>query len=139
MSTIGQYEWPEEAIPTEDINPTYAEWRDSHGKAIGILRSTSAILSLVSSSFLIWMILRSTKRLTTTQHRILLGMSVSDIIFSISMVHFNALAPSELGYIVWNARGSQASCAADGFVYWMGICCKFIKCVMPLDDLIHNP
>lgn len=117
----------EEAIPIDDLEPMYAPWRDGHGKAFGIIKSSSALVSNFSSSLLIWMILRSSKRLSTTQHRILFGISVSDILYSISHAHFNALAPSEVDYLIWNARGNQASCSGIGFVGLVGLCGKRSK------------
>jgi len=47
-------------------------------------------------------------------------MSVGDIIFSLSLAHFNSIAPSDDDYYVWNARGNQATCSAQGFVAYLG-------------------
>ena len=104
----------QEIIPVEALEPMFEQWREGNGKALSIIRATSAVISTISSSLLIWMLARSTKRFTTTQHRILLGMSICDIIFSLSYAHFNALAPSEISYMVWNARGNQTSCVMTG-------------------------
>ena len=83
------------------------EQRDGHIMVKAIIRSSLAIVSMISSSILIWMILRSKARSTCIYHRILLGMSVADIIFSLGSSHFNATAPSDNNYFVWNARVSQ--------------------------------
>ena len=84
------------------------EWsHNDHSKANTIIRSTMAIISLISSSILIWMISHSRTRFSTTQHRILLGMSLVDILYSLSLAHFNVTAPKDNNYFVWNARGNQ--------------------------------
>lgn len=107
-------------IPLDELFATSAEWRDGHGKATAIARSTSAIVSTIASSLLIYIIYRSKAGLTTTYHRILLGMSLSDIVFSCSLISFNAVAPRDVDYMVWNARGNTASCAAFGFMTTVG-------------------
>lgn len=95
----------EDPIPYEQLLKDGAESL-SHKKATAIIQSSLAIVSLISSSVLIWMINRSTSRLSTTYHRLLLGMSVADILYSLSLAHFNTTAPSEMSYKVWNARGN---------------------------------
>ena len=110
-----------EIIPVEALEPMFEQWREGNGKALSIIRATSAVISTISSSLLIWMLARSTKRFTTTQHRILLGMSIFDIIMSLSYAHFNAMAPSEMSYIVWNAHGNEVSCAVVGYFSLIGL------------------
>jgi len=111
----------QEIIPVEALEPMFEQWREGNGKALSIIRATSAVISTISSSLLIWMLARSSKRFTTTQHRILLGMSICDIIFSLSYAHFNAMAPSEISYMVWNARGNQTSCVVNGYFSLVGL------------------
>lgn len=91
-----------------------------HGMANSIIRSALAVVSVISSCTLIWMILRSKQRLSTIFHRILLGMSVADIFFSLGLAHFNFTAPRDDDYMVWNARGNQATCSAQGFISLFG-------------------
>jgi len=103
---------PLEELPNaDDIKEAY-----HHSKAFAITRSTMAIISLISSSFLIWLIAHSKHGLSSTYHRIVLGMSIADIFLSLSLAPFNATAPSDVDYIGWNARGNQASCSAEGFL-----------------------
>lgn len=103
----------EGAISLEEI-------RDIHGKATTIIRSSLAIISLTASCILIRIIQRSNDRFSTTYHRLLLGMSVADILLSIGYAHFNFTAPSDNNYFVWNARGNQMTCSAQGFVFLLG-------------------
>ncbi len=108
-------------IPMEDLIVWGAEWKEGHIKNFSILRSVSGITSTISSSALIWMITRSHKGLSTTQHRILLGLSICDLISSLCWSTFNVLAPSENGYSAWNSRGNEATCDAQGFLNFFGI------------------
>ncbi len=118
--------WSElDVIPLEDLNTEYAKENEgdllpSHAKSFAIIRSVSGITSFLSSSTLIWMILRSSKGLSTTQHRLLFGLCISDILSSLSSSTFNAMAPAEINYYVWNARGNEASCDTQGFFAVLG-------------------
>jgi len=99
---------------------SYDEWKYGLGKNASITRSCSAIVSFLSSCLLIGIVLRSHKRLTTTYHRLLLGMSCADVLYSLGAVTFSAVVPSELDYTVWNARGNLATCNAFGFIQLVG-------------------
>ncbi len=107
-------------ISMENLIKGYAEIRD-HTKVLGILQGTSGIMSLISSSILIWMIVRSNKGLSTTQHRLLLGLCIFDILSSLSSSTFNAMAPSDRNYVVWNAIGNVTTCDTQGFLMMVGI------------------
>jgi len=109
-----------EIIPIENLYAASAASRDFI-KTMSIIFSSSAIISTISSSTLIWMILRSPQRLTTTRHRILFGMAVGDIIFSLSLATYGAMLPSCLDYYVWNAQGNQATCNVSGFMTAVGV------------------
>lgn len=110
-------------IPHEQLVDDGAELRDGHGKTTAIIRSSMAIASIIASSVLIWIIRRSHVGLSTTYHRLLLGMCIADILFSLSLAHFNIMAPSDDDYFVWNARGNLATCSAQGFAAYAGALC----------------
>jgi len=93
---------------------------DVQRKATTIIASSLAIVSLISSSALIWMIKRSRASFTTTYNRILLAMAISDIIFSFSVSHFNFTTPIDDNYFVWNASGNQLTCSIQGFASGVG-------------------
>ena len=97
-----------------------AEVRDGPSKTTSIIRSTLAIVSLIASSTLIWTILRSRIRLSTTYHRLILGMCISDILYSLALSHFNIMSPRDVDYYVWNAKGNVATCSAQGFFVVLG-------------------
>lgn len=90
------------------------------GKNMSIVRSSTAIVSVTSSCLLLWILHKTPERFSTTYHRLLLGMSVADILFSLSGITFGAAAPSELSYVVWNARGNLATCQVFGFFNAVG-------------------
>lgn len=96
------------------------EWREGHGKALNIVRSTSAIVSLIASTLVVIIIFKTKDRLTTTYHRLLLGMCVADLLASSSSAIFGVAVPSELAYLSWNASGNVASCEARGFITTLG-------------------
>ncbi len=106
--------------PMEDLIEWSKEWKEGDGKNLTILRGVSGITSTISSSTLIWMMARSYDGLSTTQHRLLLGLSICDILSSLSHSMFNATAPSEDAYDTWNARGNEVTCDAQGFLLAVG-------------------
>ena len=110
----------EDVIPADELIASYAELKDGHSKATAVIRSLCAIVSLISSSILIWMLLTSKVRLSTTYHRLLLGLSIANIFLSSSLATFNYTAPSDGDYYVWNARGNQATFSAQGFILFVG-------------------
>jgi len=50
----------------------------------------------------------------------LLGMSVGDILFLLSYATFNSASQSDDDYFVWNTRGNQATCSAQGLAFLLG-------------------
>jgi len=87
-----------------------------HSRNNVILRSCTCILSCIASIALIWMVRRSNAGLSTTYHRLQLGLSITDILFSLFLGCFNIMAPKENSYFSWNAQGNMASCDAQGFI-----------------------
>ncbi len=112
-----------ESIPLDDLIAHYAERSDMHVKAQAVSSSVSGITSVLSSSTLIWMIFRSHKGTSTIQHRLLLGLCISDILSSLGHSTFNTMAPSDVNYFVWNAIGNQTTCNLQGFIIAMGTYC----------------
>ncbi len=60
------------------------EWKEDHGKEIAVIKGMTGITSILASSTLIWMILRSHVGFSSTYHRLLMGLSICDIIYSFS-------------------------------------------------------
>lgn len=83
-------------------------------KALALLPKFPGLLSLAGSSFIFQHIIRDKKRRSTTYHRLLLGMSISDMIGS--MVFFLSTWPIPEGTPgVYLASGTTATCSAVGF------------------------
>ncbi len=121
-----------QALRTGEDEPDRA-----HGRGVRELRSTSGIASMISSSLLILIIRKTRDGFSTTFHRILLGMSASDVLLSFSYISFNAASPIDVNYEVWNARGGQATCTAFGFVQRVGFFgCLIYGCSLNIFSLI---
>lgn len=104
----------------DDFVSSFEEWKNGPSKTTAIVRSSAAIVTTALSLLLIWIIMGSRDHWRTTYHRLLLGMSSSDILISCGQTTFGALAPRELGYFVWNAHGNQSMCTAVGFAAVLG-------------------
>ena len=79
---------------------------------------SSASLSILASSALLFMIFRSHKKLTTPLHRLLFGLSISDIFSSVAMVFSSILSPAD--HIGWNPIGNMTLCRIQGFFFLIG-------------------
>mmetsp|Transcript_12347 Transcript_12347/g.35302 ORF Transcript_12347/g.35302 Transcript_12347/m.35302 type:complete len:469 (-) Transcript_12347:82-1488(-) len=111
---------PEGAYPIEGLLYYGGQWKYGHGKSFAIVTSVSAILSTVFSSLLVAMVLRSKDRLGTAYHRLLMGMAVGDILFSLPHCLFHAMVPKDMDWLIWGAKGNQATCTLNGFVIRVG-------------------
>ncbi len=108
-------------ISMEDLITLNADFK-VQSKNLAIIRIVSGIISTISSSTLIWMIVRSQEGICTTQHRILLGLSIFDIVSSLTYATFSTTAaPSDINYYMWNARGDQTTCTVQGFLIGVGV------------------
>ena len=97
-----------------------SKWRNNVYKRDAITRTITGAISFLSSLTLMIVILRSYIGLGSPLHRLLVGLSISDMMSSFSQACGNFVAPKEFGYYLWNARGNFASCNAQGFLYWFG-------------------
>jgi len=86
-----------------------------------ILRGITGMISMFSSVVLIWIIRRSHVGFSSSYQRLLLGLCVGDIVFSLSNSMLNAFVPAELQYYIWNARGNVITCTMQGFLYVLGM------------------
>jgi hypothetical protein len=115
--------------PAEDNTFDFNSWLQSdecavvrhQTKTFSIIRHVSGTLSLVASIAFVCIILRSRIGLSTTLHRLLFGLCVADILSSSVHVLSSMMAPKDLDYVVWNARGNAASCEASGFIQLFGM------------------
>lgn len=99
----------EGSIPMAGLIALGADWISSLGKCLAIVRSVTFMLSFMASSINICMISKTRSRFSTTYHRLILAMCITDISYSLSGVAFNAMSPKDMSYLVWNAQGNQVS------------------------------
>lgn len=81
--------------------------------AMAIIRIVFSIPSVIGSIYIVQHVMRSKKRRERTRFRILLGMSMMDLIFSLTTVA--SVAPVPEGLFTY-AIGTWASCEAFGFL-----------------------
>ena len=92
-------------------------------KKLAIAICIAGSLSALCSAMLVAIMLRSSTGLKSTYHRLLFGLSVSDIAASLAHAFASLPAPSETSYYLWNARGSTATCSGQGALIsfgWVG-------------------
>jgi hypothetical protein len=88
---------------------------DAQEKVLAILPIPSAILSILGSATILYMSLKTRKeRKWTTYTRLLIGMSVADIISSVALGAAAFLRPRE-SQQVWTF-GNESTCSAIGFL-----------------------
>ena len=111
-------------------------------KAKSIAQTVSASLSLMASIAVVCMIFRSYARLSTTFHRLLLGLSIADIIASFWMILSTLPAPVETSGYMWNPRGNVHSCNTQGFFLFLGLmgasCYNSMLCMYYLAVIKYN-
>jgi hypothetical protein len=94
----------------------YETLSPSQYKVLSVLPIPTAILSIVGSTAIIYMVARSRRRKEWTPYkRLLFGMSVCDIILSINAATGNFMRPEATSPRVW-AFGNEATCTASGFI-----------------------
>ena len=88
--------------------------------AVKVVSMTSGLASLISSTTIITMIFRSSKKLADPYRRLIFGISCFDILQSLS--HTLVLFKSNPDEAVssWLTLGNQASCQVLGFFYFAG-------------------
>jgi len=85
----------------------------------GIILLLTGPISTVSSIIIIVMVLRSNVKLANTYHRLMFGISVTDIILSCGL-SFSSL-PAPIGTPdTWKALGTRSTCNAQGFLIMLG-------------------
>ena len=102
------------------LEALYSDTRNNETRTSSIISVGSATISIIASCTLIWMISRSEKGFGSVKNRLILGICISDIIFSLCLCLFNTAAPASDAYITWNARGTMETCEAAGFLIYFG-------------------
>ena len=91
--------------------------------ALAIVPKVAGVFSMMGSGYIVYDVLRRNnrrKRSTSSYHRILLGLSLNDIIMSFGL--FTSTWPMPVDTpSVWGARGNTATCEAIGFLEQAGV------------------
>jgi len=90
----------------------------------------SGFLSLLGSSFVIYSVCQKKKKLNSTYHQILLGLSIFDIFGSFMYVLCTTLTPIEDG--MFGAMGNISTCKAQGFFLQLGLTSAFFNALLSL-------
>ena len=110
-----------------------SELRD-FAKGRDIIYSVTGSISIISSAAIIWHILWSHKRLSSTYHRLVVGLCVSDLMTSFAFAFNSTATPKEMKYLMPSARGNVETCTAQGlFVVVNGlVMASFYNCMICL-------
>ena len=108
---------------------SFSDWLDSpehdtmteQYKTTILVRVVSALISFISSITLAVVIVRSNTGLSSTFHRLLIGICISDILSSSASIFATIMAPKELKYISHLLRGNMAICDVIGSLYYFGV------------------
>ena len=126
---------------TEDGNEAYQQLSDSQEKLLAILPIPSAILSIFGSVVILFMAFKSRRKTHwTTYHALLTGISLTEIIFSITLAAGNFLYPRETSNRIW-AFGNEGIVPLLYLVGGLSMDNPYLFCssvlqplVMPLDS-----
>jgi hypothetical protein len=89
-------------------------WDESQLIDISIVQRCMGTISLIGSSYVIQEVLRNEQKREHTFHRLMVGLSLSDILSSF-FVHILSTAPMPKGYHIL-AIGNVATCDLQGFI-----------------------
>ncbi len=87
---------------------------DPYGIALFVLQKISCFFSATGSLMIISQVSRSKFNRSKPQQRLILGLSISDLVMSITWILTPLFMPADSG-AVW-AVGNQASCTFQGFI-----------------------
>ena len=93
------------------------EYTLTQQKIIVIAPVITGSLSLISSLTIMAMMLKSKKKLSSSYRRLIFGLSMADVVFSIGQVV--STLPMYHG-TVWGAMGNQKTCEAQGILLYFG-------------------
>jgi hypothetical protein len=105
------------SIKAQEVDmSTVEKLSDAQEKVLAILPIPSALLSIFGSSVIIYMAVKTRRKHAWTPYtRLLLAMSIYDIIFSGTIGVASFLRPQETSTRIW-AFGNNASCGVIGFL-----------------------
>jgi len=97
--------------------------------AMPIVAGLSSAFSVLADLAIIVFVLRSTTRLSTVYHRIMLGMSLGDLLASLATMLTTIPVPAGVIYEYAGATlGNNFTCSLQGFAFWFGSSIAFLYC-----------
>lgn len=87
--------------------------------ALIVASKIAAFVSMIASSCVIYKILTNPSRRRVLKGRLILSMSIFDIVYSLSFFIGTWAFPKDLD--VWGASGSDLTCKIEGFTYHFGL------------------
>jgi len=106
--------------PTMDPQLIFQEKIDE-SKSTSIAQTITASVSFISSIALICVIQRSYTGFASTFNRLLLGLSIADILSSFWLMLSTSMSPSHTSGYIWNPRGNVHTCDTQGFFLFLGL------------------
>jgi len=90
-------------------------------KALSIIPKVTGMISCIASGYVIWHVLRHKKRRALTKNRVLVGISVHDMISSFFGFFLSTWPIPADTWLVWGATGTVQTCTMQGFFFQGGI------------------
>jgi len=91
-------------------------------RALAILPKVTGMISFLSSCLIIIHILRSKKRRKSTFQTIMVGISLTDCISSFFGFFLSTWPMPHDTWLAYGAKGSDTTCALQGFFFQLGLC-----------------
>ncbi|GFH55168.1 hypothetical protein CTEN210_11644 [Chaetoceros tenuissimus] len=91
-------------------------------KTLAIVQTVSSSISLIATITVICMIARSHTKLSSTFHRLLFGLCISDLFSSLGVTLSTIPIPSKYNQSIWwNAQGTIETCTTQGLFIFVGL------------------
>ena len=107
------------------------DWSEAQQLAMALGPKITAFLSILGSSYIVKEVLTDRKKRQRVFYRIMLGMSISDILSSSFLFLTTWAIPSNVDGLMWNI-GTQRSCEMQGFFLQLGIMTPLYNGVLAL-------
>ena len=107
-------------------------------RTLAIVQTVSSSISLISTITVICMIARSHTKLSSTFHRLLFGLCISDLFSSLGVTLSTIPIPSKYNQSIWwNAQGTVETCTVQGFFIFVGLrAAQFYNCSLCIYYLV---
>lgn len=116
-----------EQAKTMSTEATTDEIHPARQTALGVLTLISGFISFCSSAWIIVEVLTTRAKLVSVYNRLLLAMSIADILSSIGHMLGPLPIQEEYDYEVSYAEGNETTCNAQGFLVQLGIVAPICK------------